>query len=325
MKLTLLLILCSVFLTSAWANLPSVESLFRHGANADIATNTVKVEFEIEKLSLVDGVPNEESVPTGKVYTTVYFIKSGNDFNILQLSSTKQISEESKVGAFYYRKNFLKHLSYKKDVNLQKDIFYSTLISILLNDSSSFSYLLKKTDGKFKKNSEVMNRKKVGVLHRYKKYLQQVKDNPDSEGSLTNPISPGDAKEKLRVRDVLSSSMYMADKNLKLIKKDKEFILNLELDNYTFNFTNESHQFLNLSYKDRGEDLSMHFKKFILFNGTHQLPSKVIYKTGASEAFLISFSKLSHFNVSRAFYQKKIKTSQSLITKDLNGEVELLF
>jgi len=322
MKLLLLFLLSSA---SVLANLPSVESLFRHGANADIATNTVKVEFEVEKVALDEGVPSEKSESTEKNHRTVYFIRDGSDFNIIQLGSKKKISEESPIGSLYHRKKFLNYLSYKKDVNLQQDLFYSVLSSIALNESTGFSYLLKKTDGKFKKNTEVMNRKKVGVLRRYKNYLAAIKDNPDSSASLANPVSPKDETARMKVKEILKSSMYVADDNLKLRKKNQEFVLNLELENYVFNFTNEGHQFLNITYKDRSDDLSMHFKKFILFNGTHQLPSKLIYKISSDEAFLVSFSKLSHFNVSRAFYNKKIKTSQSLEKKELDQKLEFLF
>jgi len=323
MKRTLLLLVC---FSNVWANLPSVESLFRHGANADIAMNTVKVEFEVEKLKLKDGAPVEDADPSTKSYVTAYFIKkNNNDFDLLQLSSNKKITEESKIGTLYHQKKFLNYLSFKKEINLQTDIFYSVLTSISLNESVAFSYLLKKTDGKFKKNSEVMNHEKLGVLRKYKKYLSTVKENPDSSEGISNPMNPADSNSKDKVREILKSSIYVADENLQLRKKNQGFVLTLELENYLFNFTNEGHQFLDFSYKGRSEDISMHFKKFILFNGTHQLPSKLIYKLNENEAFLVSFSKLSHFNVSRSFYEKKIKTSQTLIDEDLNRKIEFLF
>ena len=109
------------------------------------------------------------------------------------------------------------------------------------------------------------------------------------------------------------------------MEKSLQFILSLKLDNYLFNFSNETHQFISYAYSDTSQNLSMHFKQFILFNGTHQLPSTVIFRIGEEQVFLITFKELSHFNVTNKFFNKKVSSSQSLLKKASTQTYEFMY
>ena len=309
-------ILLYILSFSLFAALPSVESLFRHGANPEISLNTVKLGFSVQELELKNGVPLENMEIPKKNYL-LYFIKGAdNKFSLLQLGSKNEIGDETALSSFYSKRDFVNHIIYKKEMNIKRDLFYSTIISMALNESKPFAYLLKKTDRKFKSNREVINKEKVQVLKRYKNYLSLIKDDPESKEVVPHPLKPEDEKDRMEVNNILNSSMYIENSDLKLVRINGEFKLALDLDNYHFKFSNKTHQFLELSYKDTEQSLSMHFKKFILFNGTHQLPSKIIYKVSEEKAYLVSFTHLSHFNVSNNFMSKKAKKSRELLKSE---------
>jgi hypothetical protein len=235
-------------------------------------------------------------------------VKEGEDnFNVIQMVGKKPINKNSELIGRYVKKKFDRFMRYKKTPFIERDLFYATLLSLSVNSSTVFTGILANNDPSFKTNSDVVNNEKMRLLKKYKNYLQAVKNDPAIEKYSPSPLKPEGEEEKTKVNKILNSPVYLENTAIKLKKNDRNIVINLDMEYFNFNFANETHQFLDYTYKMDGKVLKMKFQPYVLYNGTHLLPRSIVYQVAQNGFYLIKFMKLRHFNVTKNFYQKKVK------------------
>ena len=192
-----------VTLQYSFAGIPSVEALFKNGNNKEIATNGISVSFKIKRFHFDKKVEEENQAEEGveplpdEYFVKIYFYQEKENLErFLQLTYKNSNMKEEALAEYIYLPNILKRSLWKSNNNVEKVLFNSVLMSLLLNKSDPLISFLKNNNQKFYKNRDLINFEKKRLLENYKKYLEKVDEDKTVKDSLVSPLKPEDVEEK---------------------------------------------------------------------------------------------------------------------------------
>ncbi|PIK14284.1 hypothetical protein [Halobacteriovorax sp. JY17] len=284
---------------------PSIEGLFRNPNSQDIDGNLVVLKAMIER----DATEEEYFKPS--YYKFIFSIEPEDRIKFLQVEYSEGKMSNNDVVSTLFLNNFLPKV--KNDELIERSLFYSLLTMYGLNKSEAISSILKRYSQNFISNKESLNKDKVELFNKYKKYLTAVKESEETTEELKSPLESEDEEEKKKIQEIRSSSMYSENQSLRLIKDGRSFFLNLDLNGVTARFTNEEHRLVRMKVIRGTDEVESFFSDYILFNGRHELPKHILIKDQGGINYHVRFLGLNVINNTgddlskRALSYKKIE------------------
>ncbi|ATH09414.1 hypothetical protein BIY24_16140 [Halobacteriovorax marinus] len=288
-----------------YAVAPSVEGLFRNPNSQDLDGNLIVLKAMIEREA------TEEEYFKPSFYKFIFSIEAEQRVKFLQVEYSEGKMSNDEVVSTLFLNNFFPKV--KNDELIERSLFYSLLTMYGLNSSEAISSILKRYSMNYISNKDSLNKEKLDLFDKYKKYLTAVKENEDIKEELTSPLEGEDEEAKKKIQEIRSSSMYSENKALKLVKEGRNFFLNLDLGGVSAKFTNEEHRLVRMKVSKGTSDVESFFSDYILFNGRHELPKHIMIKDQSNINYNVRFLGLSIFNntgddlAKRALRYKKIE------------------
>jgi hypothetical protein len=303
----------------ALGSIPTVEGLFRNSSNKDVTAEAVIVSYSIEEqqneiiMQKTEGevINNELETEMLKEKTKPIFIKetlykqaeSNTIQSIKYLYNSSEMKKKDLI-KFKYSPNYKAKII--NEFNINKRLLRSLTMMYLRNDSEIIGNLLKDKGNNYLSNKELLNSDKTKLLSTYKEYLIATKEDPDLRAELASPLNPTDLEEKGKVLDLMKKNIYQKTNQVKLVKVQDEFRWKVDLGTINAEFTNEGHRLKNLNLQSNGT-IEVTTGDHVLFNGIHELPKVIIFKSSNDRVYKIRFLSLKHYQSYKKSFTKAIK------------------
>ena len=257
--------------------LPPLESLFRNASNPTIKATTVTVKLRIRQVST--GSPD--------LFYQLVFSRRGNleekrshqDFDVFQIQHDDLSMKDQSIRSVSEKRRLFQYFKRKKDSLPIRDVFWASLSTLFLNDSSIMSSFLEKNDSRYSSNEKLTNKERIALYSNYKEYLKKIKKDSKLKDSLTSPLSLRKRKndEAKKIKETIKSPFYLASKGASLIRKGQNFYILLELEKTTALFSNQDLKLLEFSYLHLDQPLDLKFFRYRPFNRIgHQAPGDIL-------------------------------------------------
>jgi hypothetical protein len=313
MKLVILafaLNICSVF-----AALPTVEGLFRNGANADVAGDTIAISFIIEKLNPESETQDMTSVDP--VFVKVIFSLNENEpIRMMQILYTNEGMENNSAIDMTTSSNLVDQI--RKDSPVERKLLYSFLMMYGLNSSEGMNSVLKRVSPDYRTNREMINVDKRDLYRRYMSFLRNRGRTDNISTEDVSPLRPTDKEELERVNEILSKKYFMESDAVSLARQKGSFYWEVRLENVVARFTHRDHRLRSLSMGTIDGILQVAVGDFVMFNGVHELPKIMnwILPSGDAYRFIITahqdfVSRNRTFGQRVQEYERAIETNRS--------------
>jgi hypothetical protein len=315
------LLVLSFFLTSvAQAYVPTVESLFRHGANPDVTQNAVSLSMVVKRgqtEAKADGVLNDVSLLRDQRQEDFYriFFSRGNG-EVLRLSQIRYANANFSDAALQHKVHFpnFSALTIRPGVeHLEKGVFYGMLISMALNNGSFMINYLKQLNVPVRANSEILNRQKVELLASYKQYLATINRDRNARKNEANPLRPDEREARERAEQIMNESMYADTRQVRLTRDsgDMAWLVTAGPFEAVVNYTDRSIR--RITYKSPIGELELLASEYWLANGVHSMPRIVDVRSPSGETWQIEFKNLRHFTEKEDELVKRINHWDQLL------------
>jgi hypothetical protein len=306
---------------NAYAYVPTVESIFRHGGNAEITANTVAMNLKVTKLKESKDAPQKRTEDHYRIFLT-----RDSEDNTVKIAQTRYMNNsfsESSIEHKVYYPDFTV-LSLKPGTEqVEKGIFFSLLKSIVLNDGAHLVSYLKTLGAPVKLNDELINREKIEYLVNYKRYLV-ITNRDRKKTEIINPLRPEDASEKSKVDKIMSEPMYVDTNQVKLTRDGGEMAWLVNVGIFEAVVSYEKRQIKSIKYKSGAGEFEIICHDYWLANGTHYLPKTINVKNFTGELYNVEISNLRHFNEKEQDMDKRLQRwdqiLQGKVSSDLRPE-----
>ncbi len=294
-------VLLTLFATSVQAYVPTVESLFRHGANPDITANALSLTLVVKKIQPGEkpgtSVNDVSLLTDDKVedYYKIFLTKSGDSLKVAQTRyNSANFSEASLEHKIYYP-NFSSYTIKPTVEQAEKGIFFALLYSMTLNHGSHMVNYLKSLGVPVKLNNEIINREKVEFLADYKRYLVTISRDRNAKKSEVNPMRPEDSSASARAEEIMNGPMYTDLKQVKLSKDEGSVAWFVNAGAFEAVVSYRNREIQKVKYKSTAGDLEIVCKDYWLANGTHALPRFLLIKTFSGQNYQVEITNLRHY------------------------------
>ncbi|HXH75139.1 MAG TPA: hypothetical protein VNJ08_09260 [Bacteriovoracaceae bacterium] len=293
-------VLLFIMSAQAMAYVPTVESLFRHGGNQDVTSNTITMNLRVSRVQ----PGGEKPVPVQD--TAVVKERRAEDFFKLYITSTNGDSiklAQVRYSNSSYNDSSLEHKIYYPNFSpftikanadqVEKGIFFALMKSLTLNDGEHLVNYLKSLGVPVKLNNELINREKIEYLASYKRYL--ISTNRDRKKDAENPLRPEDATERAKVEKAMNESMYVDNKQVKLSRNNAEMAWLVNAGAVEAVVSYEKRHPIRLTYKTGAGDFEITCHDYWLSNGTHFMPKFLTVKNPNGETFQVDITGFRHY------------------------------
>jgi hypothetical protein len=298
MNLLLFLIFVS-FKTMAYV--PTVESLFRHGSNPDISTNAIVISLSVKRVHAgggEEGRSNREASlfqDKAQDYYKLFLNRSGENLKVSQARyNNANFSDNSLVHKTYYP-NFTPFTIKPSVESAERGLFFGLIQSLVLNQGAPLVSYLKSIGVPVRLNNEIINRQKVELLARYKRYLLLVAKDKNARKSELNPLKPSDVSAKDRVEAILSQPMYVNTNQVSLSREGGQVAWSVGAGSFEASVSYKQREVQKVKYKSESGEFEIICKDYWLANGTHALPRLMLIKTFSGQLFEIEITNMRHF------------------------------
>lgn len=283
--------------TQAFAYVPTIESLFRHGSNADVTANGVSFTLALKKIA-----PGEAGKAPGATeekvedYFKIFLSKtSGDNLKIAQARYTDNTFSESSLAHKIYYSTFSPYTLKPSVEQMEKGVFFALINSLAYNNGSHMVNYLKTLGVPVKLNSDLINREKIDYLASYKRYLVTINQNKALKKTETNPLRPEDAATRERVEAVMNESMYVDTKQVRLAKEEGEMSWFAEAGPFTAVFSYNTRDLLKLVFKSAAGEIEILCRNYGLLNGTHRFPRTMLIRDFSGDNYEVEVTDLRHY------------------------------
>jgi len=296
------------------ANIPTGESLFRNVSNANITNSLISVSFVLREIAGNELEKSKENLeiiskvndPSALSIKILFYIDRDERVSIVQSIYDGSTRSNSEVLDLVYSKNFMSLLTTDRP-ELDKKLFYSTLLSLVLNRADGFNFFLKKYSSGHLKNNELINMPKKKLIDSYRRYLYSIKDDPTLKNTLKSPLRPEKEEERIRVAQLLKEGLFTDTGLVKLVRENADDFWQYMLPNFKVTFSNEKKQLVNLIYGESGSEIQFVPREYILFDGVHELPKYISIRASNGKIYNLEFKKLVHLSENYASFIQRIE------------------
>lgn len=296
------IVFASLFLVSSvHAYVPTVESLFRHGANPEVTANGISITIIVKKMggekasttnqdaSLVQDARPED-------FYKMFLTKGPNEsFKIAQTRYKNGTFSESALEHKTYYPNFTSY-TIKPDVDqLEKGLFFSLIHSLTMNNGSHMVNYLKGLGVPVKLNNELLNREKVEFMADYKRYLVTVSRDRNAKKTEVNPMRPEDPAARERAEQIMNEPMYVDTKQVQLSRDDGQIAWVVSAGPFEAVFSYKDRDVQKIRYKTQAGEFEIICKDYWLANGTHAMPRYILIKSLNGQSYQVEITNLRHY------------------------------
>lgn len=316
-----------ILITSAFAYVPTVESLFRFGSNPDVTQNEVVINLSIKKIQ------SGEKEVSGSLVTSdedqfykIYLTNLGEHLKIGQVrfknASFLDSTIEHKVYSPHLDSSTLKPTA----EFAPKGIFYGMLNSILFNNGSLMVNYLKSLGVPVRLNSEIINREKVEFLASYKRYLHLINKERGSKKVEANPMRPEDSAGRDRAQAIMDEPMYVDTKHVSLTKDEHGAAWSVIATGFESTFAYNSREIKKIKYKSSLGDFEITCKDFWRANGVHFIPRYILIKTYSGQNYQVEILGMRQNTEKEIDVIRRVKSWEDLLKgkESLEGRPEFL-
>lgn len=296
------ILVLALFVSSAFAYVPTVESLFRFGSNPEVTVNGVSVTLAVKRLE-AESKPGSSVTDASLLgsqrtedYYKIFFTKSNETLKVAQSRyDNASFSESSLLHKIYYP-NFTSY-TIKADLeSAEKGIFYGLIQCLALNDSENLINYLKSLGVPVRLNSEIINKEKVDFLAEYKKYLMLISKDRNARKTEVNPMYPTDHAARERAQSIMAEPMYLDTKQVQLQRDNNQMAWVVNAGPFEAVVSYKMRDLQRIRFKSAAGDFEVIFKDYWLANGTHAMPRYMLIKTFNGEQYQVEVTNLRHYN-----------------------------
>lgn len=327
-----LLVLSFLYPLTTLASTPTMEGLFRNGANAEMGGEviTLRVMFEeksndllMERLKIegneakLQEMLRLERMPT-KYLELILVPEGSRNYDGLISEHSSRSFDSSLVRAEFYP-GFTSRL--KKDSNVSRNLLFATILMLGANESDPMVKLVKSYNKDFEYNRDVMNSDKIALLKRYQKYLAVTKDDRTMRAEMESPMNPTDETKKQYVHSVDKSRMYRISNNVKLIRENSLFFWLVSLERLQARFFNDTHQLDFLKMNVGEGQLEITSSDYILLEGRFRVPRYFMFKDLNDRLYKVSFVSIKTGAKNSFKMTERHEKMKTLIDRKLSAPV----
>lgn len=273
-------ILISLLLSAqVFSYTPTVEGLFRNGANHDISKDLIMLQLEASRVDLPE---------MNKRFIKILFFPEDQNFNVIQVEYADDSMKENEILRVSSSQNFTQLL---ESSNALPSLFYSVLSCLVMNRAIEMDQLLKRITPEYQSASSFINEEKLALFNQYKEYLQQ-----EDKEELTNPMKPEEPEEKERVEKIKDEPFYRPSFKVSLEREHYTFLWKVDFQSFKALFNHQNHTLKMIEAYLTDQWVKMVFSPHVLFNGVHQLPSTFEIDLAERGKFQLKTLKLVHLN-----------------------------
>jgi hypothetical protein len=268
---------------------PSVESLFRHGSNPDLAGNGVSLAVSVKALE-AEGADAAESF-----YRFFFTTAPGDGLKLAQTRFRERSFGENSLDHKIYHPNFSPFTLKPTPEQTEEGIFYGVLSSILLNDGAFLVNYLKSLGVPVRLNREILNREKIDYLTSYKRYLLTINQNRAARKTEVNPLQPPDAAARERVESAMRESMYVDTKTVSLGRDEGQMAWVVSAGPFEATLSFAERQVQRVRYRSTTGEFEILCRDWWAGNGTHRIPRFMQVRTLAGKTYQLELLSLRHY------------------------------
>jgi hypothetical protein len=321
-------VLVSLFSTLIVAAVPTAEGLFRNGNNKDIDGDMIVLTFIIEehvnkKLiesskvaetteQVEDKLLGEKMGP--RYFKIIYGTESEERVEAILVEYNRaKLSAKSVIDVKYFS-NLIEKI--KSDEFIEREIFYSVLNMLALNDSRAIAQVLMRHNTNFNDNNKLLNEKKYKLLNDYKKYLQTVKEDESLKETLENPLKPEDNEKMETVKETMGMPLYQRDETVKLVRDNTDFYWQVGLENSFAKFDSKKQRLIEFVHNNGSSSIKINMGEYILFDGIHELPKYIFLKDLLERVFKVQVTSYKVFKNTGKKMIQRYKQYGELVKKN---------
>ncbi|OFZ25182.1 MAG: hypothetical protein A2381_12135 [Bdellovibrionales bacterium RIFOXYB1_FULL_37_110] len=342
-----ILILLLFFSSNLFSAYPTAEDLFKNTGNQEVAGNQIVLKFQVEesdekriKSELEGDLSNKDVIKTE--IPEALTLEKHDKFETKYLTWTFSLKKESKIELFQevYSDSLMKsphlelinylgdyHSKIRDDNNLERSLFYAIISSLVLNDSRGMVEFLMRHEPTFLSNTMLLNREKIKHLEKYKLFLAEKKDKnlPVPTPSLDEDAST----KKKQMDEMMHMSMYQKNNQVSLQRLDGNFFWMVNLPTFKAYYKNENRDLYKVDFNKDTANITTIMGNYMLFDGIHQLPKRILFKTTNGRNFIIRILELKHVSQAadlnklndqfKKIIDNKERSSSRLNQRDQNG------
>jgi hypothetical protein len=308
-----------LFVSTANAYVPTVESLFRHGSNPDVVGNGLSITMIVKKIQ-----PGEKENTTVNDVTLlkeekpedfykVFFTKAGDHLKVSQTRYNSNSFSEGSLEHKIYYPNFNAYTMKPSIEQAEKGIFFGLLHSLTLNNGAHLVNYLKSLGTPVKLNNDLINREKIDFLADYKRYLVTINKDRNAKKTEVNPMRPEDANARHRAEEIMGESMYVDTKQVTLSKDEGQIAWVVNAGAFEAVASYKERDIQRIKYKSAAGDFEIICKDYWLANGTHALPRFMLIKTFSGLSYQVEITNLRHYVEKEDDLIKRLKNWDQLL------------
>ena len=274
-----------------------MEGLFRNGNNTNLSGNVVSANIAVEKL-------DSSNNPSQQIYAKFLFsLENETRPAALQITYNHPKMHNSSIIKTTYLSNL--HRTIKNDALLDRAVIFSLLEVFLLNRSDAIALLFRGIVPNFATNREIINPEKLRFYREYRRHLKNAR------GRLSN-LRGSSREERMRLQEYRAMSLYRRSSAVKLVREDGRFFWKMELENLVARFSNENHHLRDLVLSTPVGNISVTVESFALFDGTYELPKRILVETRSGEKIKLTILRVKNYNGRKGYLRKKLKKYRKL-------------
>ena len=299
-----LFLLSLAFITSsAFAYVPTVESLFRHGSNPDVTADGVTLTLNVKRIN--QGEKTISSITDASLLSSereedfykVYLARKDNTLRLVQVRYASGEYSENAIEHKLYYPNFTSYTVKADWEQAEKGLFYGILQSLLLNDGAPLLKYLKALEVPVRLNEEIINREKVELLAEYKRYLIVTGKDRNARKTEVNPLKPDDKEAREHADRVMALPMYVDTEQVKLGRDDGYISWIVNAGPLEAVFSYKMRDLSKVKLKSPLGEVEMILKDYWLANGSHSLPRFILIRSLSGQAYQVELTNLRHHAV----------------------------
>lgn len=244
--------------TLAFGYKPTLESLLKNNNNPELLKPSVMVSLEVSKGG-------------DKKYLQDVLLYSGNS----GLEITTRLTDLT-GNVLGVKSQSLFEQSVMKN-NPIRSFYFTVLTNQLLNNSQVLLNFLKVNDVSISKSSEKVNKQKITLMEKYRKFLERKRKDP-SYDDKNSPLYSTDKEEMKKRMKLFNQDYYLASEKSQLTKRENKIFWLIDKGDFKALYDSNTRELSEISIKNSRVDLEMKFFNYMSPDNKHKFPGKMVVR-----------------------------------------------
>lgn len=305
------------------AYIPTVESLFRNGNNADIGNQTVVAEFSVERKVTEENASLLKDIPLKTAYKVLIGNENEDRPRFIQIDYRSGVIADETMNKVNYRNVFSLRAMGLNSEQKEAKIFYSLISSLLNNNSTLLMDFLESEKSVIRKNNELVDKEQLALLNSYRYYLKEKKDE-SKQDSIPNPLKPESDDLRAKVKDILKRGFLTGSPYIKRSFIKSKFYWEVTTPKLFARFDNDTHQLKKFIWTGDEGKFEVDLHNYILFKGNTEFPEVIYIRDFQGYSYEIKMSKIISFKDNSSSFNARLDRYQDTVRENSNKVEEII-